>query len=103
MKPNESPGLQPERTLLAWQRTLLAAGVTALVFIRMAATDPSLPMIGALALTITAACSIAAGTFARRRRCSSTLGCGDTMGNPIPVLISVNLAIAGICAIASLG
>ncbi len=59
------PGLQPERTLLAWRRTCLALGVAAAVAVRFAAEvlGPPVMVLGAVGI----ATALAAHLTATRR------------------------------------
>jgi uncharacterized membrane protein YidH (DUF202 family) len=63
------PGLQPERTLLAWRRTCLALGVAAAVAVRFAAevVGPVAVVLGAVGIGTALA---AYGVAARRYRAS---------------------------------
>lgn len=55
--PHEDPGLQPERTVLAWGRTMLALVTVSVIFIRW------LPQYGLPILLLVAVSVIAAGTI----------------------------------------
>jgi uncharacterized membrane protein YidH (DUF202 family) len=59
------PGLQPERTALAWQRTGVAGSLVGGVAVLAAAHRDSLPLVAVTAL-LTAASALAAGFAATR-------------------------------------
>ncbi|HZW41749.1 MAG TPA: DUF202 domain-containing protein [Agromyces sp.] len=62
------PGLQPERTALAWSRTALALAVNALLSMRagFVAGEPWLVVVGAV-LFATSGSAVAIGTVRRRQ------------------------------------
>lgn len=67
MNRQADPGLQPQRTALAWSRTGLAMVVNAVLVLRagLVEDDPALLMLGAL-LTLVAGGFVAAGRLRRR-------------------------------------
>lgn len=96
------PGLQPERTLLAWRRTCLALGVGSAVAARFAA-----PQAGALAaalglcgVVLALAAYLAAGR--RHRRAHDALTAGRALAHqdavPLALLAGALAALASACA-----
>jgi uncharacterized membrane protein YidH (DUF202 family) len=65
--PDRDPGLQPERTLLAWSRTALVLAVNSALVLRTGLTrsQPGLTALGALSAA--AACGLYAYGVRRRR------------------------------------
>ncbi|MER8187028.1 DUF202 domain-containing protein [Kitasatospora sp. NPDC094015] len=95
--PARDPGLQPERTLLAWSRTALLLTVDALLVLRagLLHRQPGLSAIGCL-LTATA-CGFFGYGLHRRRRLERTGGDPEPVPvGPLRVLtLAVTLAAAG--------
>ncbi|MCT9821251.1 DUF202 domain-containing protein [Microbacterium sp. W1N] len=91
------PGLQPERTELAWRRTALALGVGAIVSMRMlplAFGDPWWIVVGMVGLLVAAAMWLGA----RRRYRVGTrllLNDGDRARMPGAGLLALTAAVAG--------
>lgn len=92
------PGLQPERTSLAWRRTLLTAGCTLLLCLRAWTTASSpalLAIVGpvAVAIGVLAFCSAV-----RARRYRENPHDPRPMPDLGPALVSVTVAVAaGTC------
>ena len=78
--PPRDPGLQPERTALAWQRTALALTVNGVVAARSAAIEHSIWMGAVSGATLLAALAV---YFIARRRRITLMSPGDTpLHNP---------------------
>lgn len=95
------PGLQPERTGLAWQRTALSIGMGALVFARIEAT-----VLGVWSWVFAGAGLAAAvliGVWSRRRYAYThrTLTAGRTRlaDGLLLAVVSVVVAVAGVIAL----
>lgn len=95
------PGLQPERTVLAWQRTALSIGMGSLVFARIEAG-----VLGIWSWAFAGAGLVAAvliGTWSRRRYSYThhTLTSGGThlADGLLPAVVAVIVALAGAVAL----
>ena len=83
------PGLQPERTLLAWRRTCLAFGVASLVGMRF--TMPQLGLVAVLLGILGAGLAVLAYALAAtgyRRAHASLHGTGLLDRSGIPLLLA---------------
>ncbi|GLF96200.1 DUF202 domain-containing protein [Streptomyces yaizuensis] len=88
------PGLQPERTRLAWRRTTLAGTVVGVLAVRQAVLDDVAGDRGTIALAGTALVWLAFLALAHRR--TRLLGAG-----PIPATLSGGIALgAAGCTVA---
>lgn len=100
------PGLQPERTLLAWRRTCLALGLGTAVAVRFTAE-----VIGALSLVVAAAGVVLTalaygGAWLRYRRASASLvssGRTETDARPLVALAAAGVLLGGACLLFVLG
>lgn len=91
--PHEDPGLQPERTVLAWGRTLMTLCTAAAVYLRW------LPTHGVFVLCLLAvALSLAGGIYATQRRRYRRAATGITGGRMTPDAVAVGLT-AGACVV----
>lgn len=63
-----TPGLQPERTALAWRRTLLASTVVVVLLIRSAVVTPSPAALAGLCAGCVLLAAVAVTARLRRRR-----------------------------------
>lgn len=94
------PGLQPERTLLAWRRTCLALGLGTAVVVRF-----TVEVVGASALLIAAAGLVLtalayASAWRRYRRSTHALHTTGTTGTdavPLAALAAAGLMLGGAC------
>ncbi|WP_043443196.1 DUF202 domain-containing protein [Arthrobacter sp. L77] len=66
-RPHEDPGLQPERTTLAWNRTMLALVIAGVLLLRWVPRHGWFPL-GLTLLTAATALAITAGQARRYRR-----------------------------------
>lgn len=99
------PGLQPERTLLAWRRTCLAFGVASLVGMRFT-VDPLglLAVVGGIlgAGLAVLAYALAATGYRRSHRALQGNGVLERSGLPMLLAAGAVLAIGALCALAML-
>ena len=87
------PGVAPERTLLAWTRTALSAGVCALLLLRLAAgSTPRLVV--AAALGVPAAAVLAGAARHRSRRLRAAAPGEPVRAAATAAVVSVLLALA---------
>lgn len=78
------PGVQPERTHLAWLRTMLAAGIVGLLAVRLATLADASPL-WILAIVVAIMASVGVGQVRRHRAAVA----GLTRGRLEPATISV--------------
>jgi uncharacterized membrane protein YidH (DUF202 family) len=92
------PGLQPERTALAWRRTGLAVLVNALVVLRAGAQGGQ-PFVLALGIILLVAAACAVGCGAWRAR---VLAMSGTPSAPPRALVLATVAVVWLACIAGL-
>ena len=101
------PGLQPERTELAWRRTALALAVGSLVAMRMlpaALEDPLWIVPGVLGLVVTGIMWMGArARYARYRRAIESEHPGDLPGAGLPLFLALFAAGIGLLALVAFG
>lgn len=90
------PGLQPERTALAWSRTALALAVNALLSMRagFVAGEPWLVAVGAV-LFATSGAAVAVGTVRRRQLRGDRLVITPPRGTLVGVAVATVVASIG--------
>ncbi|AZG47158.1 hypothetical protein D7316_03766 [Gordonia insulae] len=86
------PGLQPERTLLAWRRTTLTAGGVLLLSGRALMLEHTVMRGATVVLCGVVVAALCGGMAVRRRRYRADPGCGKQM--PAKLLVAIVLAIA---------
>ena len=88
------PGLQPERTALAWQRTALATAVAALAVTRLATHRPSVPVLVVAVLAAAFAALTAVRSAINYRRAVRELHAGRPLrplGPALPTTAAIVL------------
>ncbi|MFE4499731.1 DUF202 domain-containing protein [Rhodococcus sp. NPDC056743] len=102
MTENEPPGLQPERTVLAWRRTALSSVTVSAIAGREIARHPSIPTIAVFAALLATTVGIALGALVRHRR--FIVDAKDSRAVPfyLMVALTAGVVLAGLCAGASL-
>lgn len=100
------PGLQPERTLLAWRRTCLAFGVASLVAMRFAMTElgPLVVVVGVVGAGLAVLAYALAATGYRQAH-TSLRGQGMLSRGGLPMLAGTVavLAVGLLCGLYLLG
>lgn len=97
------PGLQPERTTLAWRRTTLSALTTCLAIVHLMTRHP---LIDSIALLGSVAALTLAFTHASRRRsqsaCRRLRGCSAPRLGVLPHALTGLITLTGLLALAGL-
>lgn len=95
----DRPGLQPERTLLAWRRTALSLGLAGVVAARLTLDSygPAAVTLGVAGLLLAAAAYLAAAR--RYRRAGAPTGAPAAAGTAAALLAATTLAIGLLAAL----
>ncbi|MDV7086740.1 DUF202 domain-containing protein [Rhodococcus sp. IEGM 248] len=96
------PGLQAERTVLAWRRTLPAVGLCLAAVVRAALVHPHPAHVVAVAGACVAAASVVAGAATRHRRYCRRADDPRPLGLPIPAAVSLAVFATAGAALAAL-
>ena len=96
------PGLQPERTTLAWRRTTLALGVGALVYARVASATVGGWAWALAAVGVAAAIMVAIGAARRHRSTYRSLTSGDSAlpDGVLPAALAFAVTVGGLIVLA---
>ncbi|WP_328403388.1 DUF202 domain-containing protein [Nocardia sp. NBC_00403] len=97
-----APGLQPERTILAWQRTLLAATVACAGCARAATGRPSASLTAATLVLSAVLVVITIGTRLRRRRYRRRADDPRPIPQTVGALLCAGIGAAAGCVLLSL-
>lgn len=101
MTDSEPPGLQPERTVLAWRRTALTSLTVTVIAGREIALDPSIPGWALFVVLMLTTTGIAAGIVVRRRRTVLDAEDSRTFPHLLLSVVAMSVAFAGRCAAVS--
>ena len=101
------PGLQPERTLLSWQRTLFLLAVVTLLYLRVPPEDTLAGTVGqliAVGILFGTSTVLAVHLQKRWRQTDHGRRADGSLRPPAPLarpwaLVAVRLAVLGICVI----
>ncbi|WP_370181736.1 DUF202 domain-containing protein [Rhodococcus wratislaviensis] len=96
------PGLQAERTVLAWRRTLPAVCLCVAAFVRAALVHPHVAHVVAVAGACVAAVSVVAGAVTRHRRYRRRADDPRPLGHLIPASVSLAVLATAGAALAAL-
>jgi uncharacterized membrane protein YidH (DUF202 family) len=99
MQPRD-PGLQPERTALAWRRTALAMTVNAILVMRTGIASQARPLMAGGALLAAFALVLTGASVLRHRQLAS--GAPAAPGQGLLALTTVAVLAAAVCAVASM-
>ncbi|MFE3759100.1 DUF202 domain-containing protein [Nocardia tengchongensis] len=97
-----TPGLQPERTVLAWQRTLLAATVAGAGCARAATSRPCAALSAATLLLSIVVVVIAVGAGLRGRRYRRRTDDPRPIPRTTTAFLCAGIATAAVCALSNL-
>ncbi|MGC5258176.1 DUF202 domain-containing protein [Gordonia sp. DT218] len=92
------PGLQPERTLLAWRRTTLTAVGVFLLCCRALAVGHTVAHVVAVALSGALVCSLCVGMRQRARRYQENPRCAEHASTVLLCVIAVGIGCVGVAS-----
>lgn len=95
--PRHDPGLQPQRTALAWRRTALTAAVAGLLCLRVWVVDPTIWMLFAIAAMVAVMVLTTIGQIERLRRCRRNPADPRPISPLLVIGTSALIAVAALC------